>query len=520
MPSDSSRDSDNESESDRESSISVDLEAIKETVCCSLLGGGEPDTTTLSLARCVALLREFLKHPQAKIAQRQVLRLLDALREIFSNDHDEEDYDACLDFFYDAAMFTDDDLASTVLSLMTSSPAMKRPGGIPFALFESLSYRLFASDAFHYEDVVRPAYPLKSYLSLSPALRNHVDGFLCSAVANFFVYEVGRRPQECEDMRWAIGTHMRNSPEGHEVNNFLTSPSRKVFMSNAWTSKQRSHVIDGLRKVDGDPNLQWTEIRAQDSEFMHLKIEKIDTVYLKVLNNWERRRQGYSGVLQKLLKSGYLQASTYDYLGSQRLDIMEKDLFAGPLQRQRYAIFGDERGDLPGMTFGEAVMQIEEQGGRVVGIHEIDGRDIIGVVGGNSIHNFETDDLRYWQIQTISEGELKALLCSVKAQKEAPNETSAFKRHLTRSKKRKLGQDKASPLHGEFNTADLPRSARRLEANVSSIGEELPRCFHRRTTLESRSISAKPEAQLTLVSPIYAEGCLSCRKRIRNGERV
>ncbi|KAI1629114.1 hypothetical protein EDD37DRAFT_37279 [Exophiala viscosa] len=325
------------------------------------------------------------------------------------------------------------DLFNDLINAMVTSPAMKGRDGIP-ALF----------------DAQRSGQGRIVKIQPNSAQRSKVEDFLNAVSLHYYVFEVGRPPQGYPTLQRCICPALQSTPQGREVNGFLLNPKASTFTSSKWDARTRDDVSRALTDCDRQLTVYVDKKRAPGSSTYQLYLRKEDHIFEDRQRTWRAKRNRYRDMLSQIADLGFLQDSRYAYLKSEDWKYMETLVLPqGPLSLRRYftwllsAIFREE-----------LTRKIEQQGGRVLDIPDIDGPDVIGIGDGRPL-DFAGSTLRYWQPPMVHANEMLHQLqqmASASANANVNAESGEYQA-LTDLNARKRKADHLEPLAESSNLA-------------------------------------------------------------------
>ena len=333
-------------------------------------------------------------------------------------------------------------LADRLFTALVSSPAMNVLNGVP-SIYEGQCKAKFGT-------------PLRDIVDLKHHER--IDNFLGTIATSFYVFEVGRAPLKHNIWRRPKCEDLYGSPGGHEINAFLDDPALQQWTSANWTARDRDAAQRYLRQADESVTVDQERVRIPKCGTQQLRLTKNDNVWSAAIKRWTDKRQRYYQMLQQMSDAGFLQGSRYAFLRSGDLKRMEdrSGTSIGPLRGQKFFILGA----LQTMRETEVSRLLKSYGGRLVKQSEIDGPDVLAIVGNNilSSHECERGDLRYWQLRQVTEPGLVDWLNTM----QAPTSS------LPQTQKRKR-EEGPQPLDENDNLAGLgPRKRPTTEKNGTS----------------------------------------------------
>lgn len=227
-----------------------------------------------------------------------------------------------------------------------------------------------------------------------------LENFLQCAAMNYFVLEIGRLPQKPRNLCRAPDPALKSSKEGREVNAYLTN-SVKCFTSRDWSGRVRQEIASHLQACRygqfmfiGKNNVAGKRSAGlkKNNGALQLHLLKTDRTWEKVQAKWTDKCGRYRAMLKHLADLHLLQGPEYDYLRLEDLAAMEaKVLPQGPLRGCKFVLEGTFLSS-PRQALCEEIVRY---GGRIIGLEEIDGSDVI-IVLGESDGNFVPPIAHYW----------------------------------------------------------------------------------------------------------------------------
>ncbi|KAK5028493.1 hypothetical protein LTS07_006584 [Exophiala sideris] len=333
----------------------------------------------IGLNYCEALLRGFQAKPGDRYAVSRIPVIVQAvMRELKS---DGIARTAPIVRLLHDSLKLEPNLCDGLIDAMIGSPAMRRRHGIP-ALFDA---------QFGVLNGIAVAQP-------PPSQREKLESFLSSVLMNYFVFEVGRPPQRYPTLNRSICYDLQKWPQGKRINRFLQDPNQLTFISTKWTGQMRDNIIRVLEASDANLSVAIDKIRSGTASTLQLHLRKVDYPCDNLLKTWVSRYVRYQEMLKQTHALGFLKDSKYTFLQSGDWRYMESLVLPqGPLLSKRFFI-----GLLSTTTPDELTRMIEQQGGRVVAIEDIDGPDVVGINGPQPL-SYERNVLRYWQPKIVHE---------------------------------------------------------------------------------------------------------------------
>ncbi|KAI1617338.1 hypothetical protein EDD36DRAFT_161039 [Exophiala viscosa] len=325
------------------------------------------------------------------------------------------------------------DLFNDLINALIASPAMRGRKGIPSAF-----------------DAQRSG--LSRTLKTQPdsSQREKIEKLFSDMMVNYHVFEVGRRPQKYPNFQRCMCPALQTSPKGQEVNAFLLSPNVSTFTSVKWDARTRDDISRALIDCDKKLTVYVDKVRGQGISMYQLYLRKEDHIFEDRQRTWRAKRNRYRDMLSQIADLGFLQDSRYAYLRSEDWKYMETLVLPqGPLSLRRYFTWS-----LSAIFREELTRKIEQQGGRVLDIPDIDGPDVIGIGDGRPL-DFAGSTLRYWQPPMVHANEMLHQLQQMASASANANVNAASGEYqaLTDLNARKRKADHLEPLAESSNLA-------------------------------------------------------------------
>jgi len=376
---------------------------------------------------CEALLRGFQAKHGDSYAVSQIPVIVRALVRDFASDKPARK--APIVALLEDSVALESDLFNELTNAMIASPAMRGRDGIP-ALF----------------DAQRSALRGTLGTQLDSSKWEKVENLLSVVMVNYYVFEVGRRPQKYPTLQRCMCPALQTTLQGREVNTFLLDPNASTFTSFKWDARTRDDISRALIACDKNLTVYVDKTRAPGISTYQLYLRKEDHIFENFRRTWLAKRERYRDMLRQISRFGYVENSRYAHLWSEDLNYMETLVLPqGPLSGRRYFLWSTSS-----IFHDEVTRKIKEQGGRVVAIADIDGPDVMGIGDGRPL-DYSGSVLRYWQPVVYHVNEIFHHLQDI-----APadvNTGSSQHQTATEVNERKRKADHSEPLAENSNLA-------------------------------------------------------------------
>ena len=383
----------------------------------------------IGITYCEALLRGFQANGDSYAVSQIPVIVQAIVRDLAS---DELARKAPIVALLEVSLNLESNLFNDLIDAMVTSPAMKGRDGIP-ALFAQGSGR-------------------SGILETQPDSPQHskVEYFLSAVLLHYYVFEVGRPPQRYPTFQRCMCPALQSSPQGREVNDSLLNPNASTFTSLKWDAKTRDNVSRALIDCDKKLTVYVDKQRAPGTSTFQLYLRKEDHIFENLQRRWSAKRSRYRDMVSQFPMLGFLQDSRYAYLKSEDWKYMETLVLPqGPLSLRRYFIWS-----LSAIFREEFTRKIEQQGGRVLDVPDIDGPDVVGIGDGRPL-NYDGSILRYWQPVMIHANEMLHHLQELAPASAIANVNAPSSEHQapTEPNERKRKADHLEPLAENSNLA-------------------------------------------------------------------